>query len=719
MNLSGESINLTKFEPLMQAVSGCECSILLFDQSGGLFKAKEPVDNIKVLLAQLTALPFNWNDLSADSHFITLQQNSPAILVRLKLGADQQPFWLGALLDSPAFLIDEEQKNRLVNVLHRISDNIAEDYLMNLTLQGMADELAVRYEELNLLYGIDDAQAYFRDSNEYDALNQLIYNCTDYLNVCLVALFVVDHDTIIHHFGVNKETVDLELVLNNLRGPLLHWMKANRETLVINRDLDTDWTDADLKMPFKIVATPLLKANGHLAGILLLANSVDARDFSNSDRKLSEVLAVEGAKLIRARRDALTDLFNREGLYEKIGPIIDRTKTSTQESSLLFLDIDQFKIVNEVSGQEAGDKLLVQFSGLIKKHLGEKAVMARLGADEFVVLLEDFSLEAAHQKAESIRKAISQFRFVYENKIYGVTLSIGVVWISPEIDSVSQILSAADMACGMAKEKGGNRVHVFNSSDQDLMIHESQMQWVSRINQALEDQRFILYRQKILSLTGDGEEGHYEVLLRLKDEDGNIVPPFEFIPAAERYGLMTKLDKWVIKNALEKMSAFYAGGQGKKLSCSINLSGQSLCELGFLEYIVNEVSRSGLAPETICFEVTETVAVSNLTEAIEFMHAVKKIGCKFSLDDFGSGMSSFTYLKNLPVDYLKIDGYFVKTMLENKIDYAMVESINQIGQVMGLKTIAEFVENDTIIAELKKIGVNYGQGYGINKPEVF
>jgi diguanylate cyclase (GGDEF)-like protein len=463
----------------------------------------------------------------------------------------------------------------------------------------------------------------------------------------------------------------------------------------------------------------LLKANGHLAGILLLANSVDARDFSNSDRKLSEVLAVEGAKLIRARRDALTDLFNREGLYEKIGPIIDRAKTSSQESSLLFLDIDQFKIVNEVSGQEAGDKLLVQFSGLIKKHLGEIAVMARLGADEFVVLLEDFSLESAHRKAESIRQAISQFRFVYENKIYGVTLSIGVVSISPEIENNSQILSAADMACGMAKEKGGNRVHVFHSSDQDLMLHENQMQWVSRINQALEDQRFILYRQKILSLTGDGEEGHYEVLLRLKDEGGNIVPPFEFIPAAERYGLMTKLDKWVIKNALEKMSAFYAGGHGKKLSCSINLSGQSLCELGFLEYIVNEVSRSGLAPETICFEVTETVAVSNLTEAIEFMHAVKKIGCKFSLDDFGSGMSSFTYLKNLPVDYLKIDGYFVKTMLENKIDYAMVESINQIGQVMGLKTIAEFVENDAIIDELKKIGVNYGQGYGINKPEVF
>lgn len=721
MSLVMQCINLAKFEPLMQAVSGYDCCILLFDKEGNLYQDEyfESRSNTEEFLSLLYAAPISWDDLSRESHFISLQHLATVILVKIKLGADQQAFWLSAFINLPEFKLDDVYKQHLVNVLNFISENIADNYILNLTLRGMAEELAVRYEELNLLYGIDDHHVYSSSTNEYDALNQLLYNCVDYLNVGLIALYVVDQNNFIHHFGASKDKIDFDLLLYNLTGPLLRWMKANRETLVINRDADTDWTDADLKIPFKIVATPLLKANGHLAGILTLTNSINSRDFSNSDRKLTEVLAAEGAKVIRARRDALTDLLNRNGLYEKIEPIIGQVKTSAKDCSLLYVDIDQFKIINDVSGQEAGDKLLIQFSGFIKRQLENKDIIARLGADEFIILLDDTPLEKAQQKAESIRLSISQFRFIYESKIYDVNVSIGVVWLSPETENLSQVLSAADLACGLAKQKGGNRVHVFHNSDQELMIHERQMRWISRINRALEDQRFVLYRQKIQSLADAENEIHYEILIRLKDEEGNIIPPNEFIPAAERYNLMTKLDRWIIRSALDKMAEFYASVQHTKLSCSINLSGQSLCEIGFLEYLVDEVKRSRLPPETICFEITETVAVSNLTQAVEFMQAVKQIGCKFSLDDFGSGMSSFTYLKNLPVDYLKIDGYFIKTMLENKIDYAMVESINQIGQVMGLKTIAEFVENDAIISELKKIGVNYAQGYGISKPEPF
>jgi EAL domain-containing protein (putative c-di-GMP-specific phosphodiesterase class I) len=262
-------------------------------------------------------------------------------------------------------------------------------------------------------------------------------------------------------------------------------------------------------------------------------------------------------------------------------------------------------------------------------------------------------------------------------------------------------------------------VHIYQSSDHQLLIHEDHMQWIGRINKSLADDRFVIYRQRILSLDIDNDEEHYEILIRLKDENGAIISPIQFIPAAERYGLMSKLDRWVIKTALAKMVEVYTHKPDTTLGCSINLSGQSFCEPGFQEYLIDQIIDSQLPAEKICFEITETVAVSNLSQAIDFMQAVKQIGCKFSLDDFGSGMSSFTYLKNLPVDYLKIDGYFVKTILENKIDRAMVESINQIGQVMGLKTIAEFVENDAILAELKLIGVNYGQGYGIGKPEPF
>jgi len=356
---------------------------------------------------------------------------------------------------------------------------------------------------------------------------------------------------------------------------------------------------------------------------------------------------------------------------------------------------------------------------LIKKNLASSDEIARFGADEFAILLEGYSFTEVQTIAENIRQSINQFRFVYESKMYDIAISMGVVWLDPTVESISELLSAADLACRMAKEKGGNRVHVYHSSDHELLVHEDHMQWIGRINKSLEDDRFVIYRQRILSLDNDNQEEHYEILIRLKDEKGAIISPIQFIPAAERYGLMSKLDKWVIKTALAKMVEVYNLNPESTLGCSINLSGQSFCEPGFQEYLIDRVINSQLPAEKICFEITETVAVSNLSQAIDFMQAVKLIGCKFSLDDFGSGMSSFTYLKNLPVDYLKIDGYFVKTILENKIDRAMVESINQIGQVMGLKTIAEFVENDAILAELKLIGVNYGQGYGIGKPEPF
>ncbi len=246
------------------------------------------------------------------------------------------------------------------------------------------------------------------------------------------------------------------------------------------------------------------------------------------------------------------------------------------------------------------------------------------------------------------------------------------------------------------------------------------MHWVSRINLALEQERFQLYRQKILPLNKEPEtEEHYEILLRLKDENGTLIPPFNFIPAAERYNLMSKLDRWVVKNTLAKMAVVIQKEPKSKLSCSINLSGQSFCEPGFVTFVADQLSHSGVSPQRICIEITETAAVSNLSQTVRFMETLKRIGCSFSLDDFGSGMSSFTYLKTFPVDYLKIDGHFVKTMMTNTVDYAMVKSIHEIGKVMGLKTIAEFVENDEILQELVHLGIDYGQGYGIGKPEPF
>lgn len=721
MESSARSINLYRYLPFIEALAEQECALALLDKTGEFYTGSDskPEFSPDVLAASIANLPVNWSALTGKNHFLPLTDDQVLIAEKLELGATQQEFWLVLLIHQAVSSLAPEQKQRLVKLVNTISACVAEDYTTNISLKGMAEELGVRYEELNLLYGLEDNNDYLSNKNEHDALNQLLHNCTDYLNVGLIALYIPEQDMTIYHFGSMDAGIDLELVLRKLQGPFLHWMKTYHETLVVNRDCVTDWTDANVDIPYKIIATPLLKASGNLAGVLLLVNSLSAQDFTNSDRKLAEVLTTEATKLIRERRDKLTELFNRKGFYEKMESAIDQVKNSGKEFWLIFMDLDQFKVVNDASGQEAGDKLLIQVGALIKKQLSKTDIIARFGADEFAVLLEGYSFAEVQSTAENIRQIINQFRFIYESKMYDIAISMGITWVDPTAESISELLGAADLACRMAKEKGGNRVHIYHASDQQLLLHEDHMQWIGRINKSLEENRFVLYRQKILSLDIDNEEEHYELLIRLLDENGGIISPIQFIPAAERYGLMVKLDRWVIKTALIKMAEVYKQKPGTTLGCSINLSGQSFCEPGFLEYLIDQVLNSGLPAEKICFEITETVAVSNLSQAIDFMQAVKQIGCKFSLDDFGSGMSSFTYLKNLPVDYLKIDGYFVKTILDNKIDRAMVESINQIGQVMGLKTIAEFVENDAILEELRKIGVNYGQGYGIGKPEPF
>lgn len=721
MESSARSINLYRYLPFIEALAEQECSLTLLDKTGEFYTGSDskPECSSDVLAASIANLPINWSALTGKNHFLPLADDQVLIAEKLELGATQQEFWMVLLIHQAGSFLAPEQTQRLVKLVNTISVCVTEDYTTNISLKGMAEELGVRYEELNLLYGLEDNNDYLSNKNEHDALNQLLHNCTDYLNVGLIALYIPEQDMMIYHFGLMDTDIDLALVLRKLQGPFLHWMKTYHETLVVNRDRVTDWTDANVDIPYKIIATPLLKASGNLAGVLLLVNSLSAQDFTNSDRKLAEVLTTEATKLIRERRDKLTELFNRKGFYEKMESAIDQVKNSGKEFWLIFMDLDQFKVVNDASGQEAGDKLLIQVGALIKKQLAKTDVIARFGADEFAVLLEGYSFADVQSTAEKIRQIINQFRFIYESKMYDIAISMGITWVDPTVESISELLSAADLACRMAKEKGGNRVHIYHASDQQLLLHEDHMQWIGRINKSLEENRFVLYRQKILSLDIDNQDEHYELLIRLLDENGGIISPIQFIPAAERYGLMVKLDRWVIKTALIKMAEIYAQKPGTTLACSINLSGQSFCEPGFLEYLIDQVLNSGLPAEKICFEITETVAVSNLSQAIDFMQAVKQIGCKFSLDDFGSGMSSFTYLKNLPVDYLKIDGYFVKTILDNKIDRAMVESINQIGQVMGLKTIAEFVENDAILEELRKIGVNYGQGYGIGKPEPF
>jgi diguanylate cyclase (GGDEF)-like protein/PAS domain S-box-containing protein len=417
----------------------------------------------------------------------------------------------------------------------------------------------------------------------------------------------------------------------------------------------------------------------------------------------------------QASHDALTGLINRRAFEQRLQRALESAHERGAEHALFYLDLDQFKIINDTCGHMAGDTLLRELPQLLQGRMRKQDTLARLGGDEFGVLMEHCSLYDAMRVADALCKAVSDFRFTWGDKTFRVGVSIGVVPMNAASGSFGEVLSAADSACYAAKDAGRNRAHLYAEHDSELARRQGEMQWVTRINQALEDDRFQLVFQPIMPALGPLGGHHYELLLRMKDESGQIVLPGAFLPAAERYHLVGKLDLWVVSTALDWLSS--NPGHLDELSlCAINLSGHSLGDKRLLDYLsMRLASQSGLTSK-ICFEITETAAIANFHDSLHFISTLKEIGCRFALDDFGSGFSSFAYLKRLPVDFLKIDGIFVEDIAKDPVSLAMVNSINEIGHVMGMETIAEFVENDLILAKLRSIGVNYVQGYEIGRP---
>jgi diguanylate cyclase (GGDEF)-like protein/PAS domain S-box-containing protein len=420
----------------------------------------------------------------------------------------------------------------------------------------------------------------------------------------------------------------------------------------------------------------------------------------------------------QASHDTLTGLFNRGSFDSKLDELLQNARESGAVHSMLYLDLDQFKIVNDTCGHVAGDELLRQIASKLSTHVRAGDTLARLGGDEFGVLLADCSESVAQRIANQMRQTIMDFRFGWEEKSFVIGVSIGVVTVSAESESVERVLSAADTACYAAKDGGRNQVHLYQANAGEAAQRQGEMRWVTRIHSALEEGRFRLYAQAIVPVDRLSQEsGHYEVLIRMLDESGDLVPPGAFIPAAERFGLMPRIDRWVVKQVFDLIKQDYEALVLGGYRFAINLSGGSVNDEDTLVYISQKMSEFRIPDGMISFEITETAAIANLSSATHFIRTLKKAGCRFSLDDFGSGLSSFAYLKNLPVDYLKIDGAFIRDLADDPIDLAMVQAINQIGQVMGLKTIAEFVESESVLKKLIEVGIDYAQGYGIARPE--
>ena len=452
-------------------------------------------------------------------------------------------------------------------------------------------------------------------------------------------------------------------------------------------------------------AAPIRDRNGQLIGAVLVFHDV------TQSRHLSRQLSWQ------ASHDTLTGLVNRGKFEQELLEAIASATHDQQQHALCYIDLDRFKVVNDSCGHVAGDELLRQVTHLLQKRVRTTDILARLGGDEFGLLLYQCPLPKAQQIGETIRQIIQEFRFTWDGKTFAIGASIGLVVIDADSQDLNSLLGAADAACYTAKGNGRNCVRVYRPDDRELAKQRSERRWIAVINQALEENRFRLYYQKIVPLDCNSDEAYYEILLRLVDEQGKLVSPMAFIPAAERYDLMPAIDRWVIHTFLTGYEHYLREhGDRPDGLYTINLSGASVNNPQFCNFLVEQLRQSQIPPQKICFEITETTALSNLEQAANLIHSLKKLGCRFALDDFGSGMSSLVYLKNLPVDYLKIDGSFVKNIASDPIDRVMVESLNQISHIMGIQTIAEYVENRATLNLLKEIGVDYAQGYGIAKP---
>ncbi|HVO87692.1 MAG TPA: EAL domain-containing protein [Casimicrobiaceae bacterium] len=420
-----------------------------------------------------------------------------------------------------------------------------------------------------------------------------------------------------------------------------------------------------------------------------------------------------------ASHDVLTGFLNRREFEHRLRAALDEMTEGEAHHAVLYLDLDQFKIVNDTCGHAAGDELLRQVGALLRPRLREGDTVARLGGDEFGVLLAHCPPEPALRIAETLRRTIADFRFVWQRRSFQIGVSIGLVNVVSGPRTLAGVLSAADAACYMAKEKGRNRVQVYRPEDTEITLRQGEMEWVNRLHRALADDRLCLYAQPIVGVQHRNVPRHHELLIRLQDERERLVPPMAFLPAAERYNLMPAIDRWVIRTAFASLEQRRHAGRGLSGSYAINLSGASIGDDHFLAFVREQFDRFDVPHSLICFEITETTAVTSLTKAAEFIAALRALGCQFALDDFGTGVSSFTYLKHLPVDYVKIDGSFVKDMLQDPVDAAMVEAIHRMARVMGKLTIAESAESPQHVEALRRIGVDYAQGFGIAHPALF
>jgi diguanylate cyclase (GGDEF)-like protein len=585
---------------------------------------------------------------------------------------------------------------------------------LNLELNAAAIELTDRYEELNLIYGTEDSSDQFDKGRA--VLKSLVSQCAERMNVDHCVLYLPDQN----FHRLESGGCDCNCPLDSeeyMANHLLPYADRTGQAMVVN---DLTELQHELRSPSvncKMISCPVLGYCDRICGFIAVFNKVDRPDFTNSDRNLLQIIARKASRIVRSHYDELTGLNSKASFETLLAETIEwHSKEEREpESSLLFVDLRGVHVFNDTAGHDAGDELIRSVAATLKDNLPDNAFLARYDGDVFSILFHELGLDAATAQASLMMQAVNNLEFQWGEHSFHTNVCMGLVPVLPQT-SVQDLTGAANIAMRVACDKGNNLIEVQRADNDDISNRKKRNRMLHTINDALKNDRFELHCQGVYDIKNVNEPHHYEILLRMLGKNGEAISPFFFIPAAEYYKIMPDIDRWVVHNALSKLNSHWDVLKNTSQSWAINLSGQTFTKPGFIDFLSAELDAVDIPPERIAFEVTETVAVDNLLSARKVIEDVKALGCEFYLDDFGTGLSSFTYLQELPFDHVKIDGSFIKNVVQDPVAKAMVKAIADVAQVLGMKTVAEYVENHEIIRELQKLGVEYLQGYGLHKP---
>jgi diguanylate cyclase (GGDEF)-like protein len=569
-------------------------------------------------------------------------------------------------------------------------------------------DLGVRERDLSLMLEMSSTQSATGDADEFDLI---LKTAMERMDCALVALWVPDKNIALSMTRSGNPMSPESL--QRAQQHLMAWMQLQQRTIVVNH---ISKVASDVAAPYKILACPVRHPSERVMGVMALFNPASAHDFDSHQTRVAELLAKKVTVIIQAQYDTGTGLMTRHSFERQARSLLAAANESATHC-ILYLDIDRLHVINETFGMHVGDDVIVSVAECMGKALPPKALSARISGDRLAALIPDSGVEAAAELAECIRTAAAGIVPRAGQGSFEVSASLGVSAVGRAENALAHALATAEIACKAAKDRGRNRVEVFQDSDQSIIRRHTDILVIGQLRDALGSNSFRLDAQPILPLRGNYGRPRFELLIRMLGENGEVIPPSKFLSSAERYQLMPTVDRWVVHHACELLGRHSAAVGEDIARFAINLSGQSLQDDDFLEFVIEEIRASDLPANVLCFELTETATVGNLEKAQHFLRTLQDLGCQFALDDFGTGVSSLAYLKDLSVNYVKIDGTFVRDSLHNSRSESMIKAIAQLAKVMCMETIAEYVETDELRARMADLGVDYGQGFAMGKPQ--